>query len=131
MSHELRALLNAIIGLTEMMVTNVARFGTEKALEPLRRVNGAGNHLLRLINEILNLSKIEAGKLELIPERADLARSPGHPLTGSSFVWPRLRRAPNGHRPLESIPLGSARRPLTTRQPFGLRNENEERIAHV
>src|SRR5262245_56141392 len=39
MSHELRTPLNAIIGLTEMMVTNAARFGTEKALEPLRRVN--------------------------------------------------------------------------------------------
>src|SRR5215813_2193768 len=38
-SHELRTPLNAIIGLTEMMVTNAARFGTEKALEPLRRVN--------------------------------------------------------------------------------------------
>ena len=46
MSHELRTPLNAIIGLTEMMVTNAARFGTEKALEPLRRVNAAGTHLL-------------------------------------------------------------------------------------
>src|SRR5262249_52405694 len=44
MSHELRTPLNAIIGLTEMMVTNAARFGTEKALEPLRRVNAAGTH---------------------------------------------------------------------------------------
>src|SRR5262249_41234973 len=61
MSHELRTPLNAIIGLTEMMVTNAARFGTEKALEPLRRVNAAGTHLLSLINEILDLSKIEAG----------------------------------------------------------------------
>ena len=52
MSHELRTPLNAIIGLTEMMVTNAARFGTEKALEPLRRVNAAGTHLLSLINEI-------------------------------------------------------------------------------
>src|SRR5262249_36867407 len=60
MSHELRTPLNAIIGLTEMMVTNAARFGTEKALEPLRRVNAAGTHLLNLINEILDLSKIEA-----------------------------------------------------------------------
>jgi signal transduction histidine kinase len=74
MSHELRTPLNAIIGLTEMMVTNAARFGTEKALEPLRRVNGAGTHLLSLINEILDLSKIEAGKLELNPERVNLAR---------------------------------------------------------
>jgi len=74
MSHELRTPLNAIIGLTEMMVTNAARFGTEKALEPLRRVNAAGTHLLSLINEILDLSKIEAGKLELNPERINLAR---------------------------------------------------------
>jgi signal transduction histidine kinase len=74
MSHELRTPLNAIIGLTEMMVTNAARFGTEKALEPLRRVNAAGTHLLSLINEVLDLSKIEAGKLELNPEPVDLAR---------------------------------------------------------
>jgi GAF domain-containing protein len=74
MSHELRTPLNAIIGLTEMMVTNAARFGTEKALEPLRRVNTAGNHLLSLINEILDLSKIEAGKLELDPEPVNLAK---------------------------------------------------------
>src|SRR5262245_13852171 len=74
MSHELRTPLNAIIGLTEMMVTNAARFGTEKALEPLRRVNAAGTHLLSLINEVLDLSKIEAGKLELNPERVNLVR---------------------------------------------------------
>src|SRR5262249_4588969 len=65
MSHELRTPLNAIIGLTEMMVKNAARFGTEKAQEPLQRVNRAGTHLLGLINEVLDLSKIEAGKLEL------------------------------------------------------------------
>jgi signal transduction histidine kinase len=74
MSHELRTPLNAIIGLTEMMVTNAARFGTEKALEPLRRVNAAGTHLLSLINEVLDLSKIEAGKLELNPEPVNLTR---------------------------------------------------------
>src|SRR5262249_11689736 len=74
MSHELRTPLNAIIGLTEMKVTNAPRFGTEKALEPLRRVNAAGTHLLSLINEVLDLSKIEAGKLELNPERVDLPR---------------------------------------------------------
>jgi signal transduction histidine kinase len=74
MSHELRTPLNAIIGLTEMMVSNAARFGTEKALEPLRRVNAAGTHLLSLINEVLDLSKIEAGKLDLNPESIDLTR---------------------------------------------------------
>jgi two-component system NtrC family sensor kinase len=74
MSHELRTPLNAIIGLTEMMVTNAARFGTEKAMEPLRRVNAAGTHLLNLINEILDLSKIEAGKLEFNVEAVDLTR---------------------------------------------------------
>jgi signal transduction histidine kinase len=73
MSHELRTPLNAIIGLTEMMVTNAARFGTEKALEPLQRVNRAGTHLLGLINQVLDLSKIEAGKLELNPQSVQLA----------------------------------------------------------
>src|SRR5262249_37313384 len=72
MSHELRTPLNAIIGLTEMMVTNAARFGTEKAAEPLRRVHRAGTHLLGLINQVLDLSKIEAGKLELNPESVNL-----------------------------------------------------------
>jgi len=73
MSHELRTPLNAIIGLTEMMVTNAPRFGTEKAAEPLRRVHRAGTHLLGLINQVLDLSKIEAGKLELSPESVNLA----------------------------------------------------------
>jgi signal transduction histidine kinase/CheY-like chemotaxis protein len=73
MSHELRTPLNAIIGLTEMMVSNATRFGTEKAAEPLRRVHRAGTHLLGLINQVLDLSKIEAGKLELSPETVNLA----------------------------------------------------------
>jgi len=71
-SHELRTPLNAIIGLTDMLVTNAARFGTEKAQEPLQRVNRAGTHLLGLINQVLDLSKIEAGKLELNPQTVQL-----------------------------------------------------------
>jgi len=73
MSHELRTPLNAIIGLTEMMVSNATRFGTEKAAEPLQRVHRAGAHLLGVINQVLDLSKIEAGKLELNWELVDLA----------------------------------------------------------
>jgi adenylate cyclase len=65
MSHELRTPLNAIIGLTELLCQNAERFGTGKALDPLRRVLGAGRHLLNIINDILDLSKIEAGKLDL------------------------------------------------------------------
>jgi signal transduction histidine kinase len=71
-SHELRTPLNAIIGLTEMMVKNAPRFGTEKAQEPLQRVNRAGTHLLGLINQVLDLSKIEAGKLELNPQTVQI-----------------------------------------------------------
>ena len=73
MSHELRTPLNAIIGLTDMMISNVSRFGTEKAAEPLRRVHRAGKHLLDLINQVLDMSKIEAGKLELTSETVNVA----------------------------------------------------------
>jgi signal transduction histidine kinase len=109
MSHELRTPLNAIIGLTEMMVSNAARFGTEKALEPLRRVNAAGNHLLGLINEVLDLSKIEAGKLELnlliwhgssMRSSARRDSSPRRTRTASSSkrkrMWARSPRTPCG-----------------------------------
>src|SRR5215475_1499638 len=98
MSHELRTPLNAIIGLTEMMVTNAARFGTEKALEPLRRVNAAGTHLLSLINEILDLSKIEAGKLELNAAEADSAQSPEQRLQVHEGGQDRLAGAQGGGR---------------------------------
>src|SRR4029077_7838589 len=72
MSHELRTALNAIIGLTEMMVKDAARLRPEKAQEPLQRVSRAGTHLLGLINQVLDLSKIEAGKLELNPQTVQL-----------------------------------------------------------
>jgi signal transduction histidine kinase/CheY-like chemotaxis protein len=72
MSHELRTPLNAVIGITEMLEEDAEDLGQDDFVEPLRRIRGAGNHLLHLINEILDLSKIEAGRLELHYEDIDV-----------------------------------------------------------
>ncbi|MDX9722082.1 MAG: response regulator [Myxococcota bacterium] len=73
MSHELRTPLNAIIGYSELLEEEACDQGLEEVLVPdLRKINAAGKHLLALINDILDLSKIEAGKFELSPERIDV-----------------------------------------------------------
>lgn len=72
MSHELRTPLNAVIGISEMLLEDVEENKDEEYIEPLTRVSRAGKHLLSLINEILDLSKIEAGKMELRPEHVQL-----------------------------------------------------------
>src|SRR5262249_3716217 len=73
MSHELRTPLNAIIGLTEKMFTIATRFVTGETRAPLQPLNCAGTHLLGLINEVLDLSKIEVGKLEFNPQTVQVA----------------------------------------------------------
>jgi len=73
MSHELRTPLNAIIGVTEMLQEDAVDLGREDEKEPLERVLRAGRHLLALINDILDLSKIEAGKMELYLESFTVA----------------------------------------------------------
>ncbi len=72
MSHELRTPLNAIIGLTEMLKEDAADDGLDDFEEPLDRVFNAGKHLLTLINDVLDLSKIEAGRIELFNETFEL-----------------------------------------------------------
>ncbi len=73
MSHELRTPLNAIIGYSELMTRHPERFGTERAKDPLERILRAGRHLLNLINDLLDMAKIEAGKTSFRYEDVDVA----------------------------------------------------------
>ena len=72
MSHELRTPLNAILGITEMVKEDAESEGRKDLEEPLGRVLKAGRHLLELINDVLDLAKIEFGKFELHWQTVDL-----------------------------------------------------------
>jgi PAS domain S-box-containing protein len=72
MSHELRTPLNAIIGYSEMLQEEARERGLPDLVPDLQKIHGSGRHLLALINDILDLSKIEAGKLELMSEAFDV-----------------------------------------------------------
>ena len=72
MSHELRTPLNAIIGYSEMLEEEAQDAGNAQFVADLEKIHGAGKHLLALINDILDISKIEAGKMELYLETFDL-----------------------------------------------------------
>ena len=73
MSHELRTPLNAIIGYSEMLMEEMEERDEPDFTEDLMKIRKAGNHLLLLINDILDISKIEAGKMEIYFETSDLA----------------------------------------------------------
>ena len=73
MSHELRTPLNAIIGYSEMLHEELGERGLEDLVPDVAKIHGSGKHLLRLINDILDVSKIEAGKMDLLPEIFDAA----------------------------------------------------------
>ena len=73
MSHELRTPLNAIIGYSEMLQEQAEDEGQEEFVPDLQKVHGAGKHLLELINDVLDLSKIEAGRMDLYLETFDLS----------------------------------------------------------
>ncbi len=73
MSHELRTPLNAIIGYSEILAEDAQAAGQAPILADLKKIQGAGRHLLGLINEVLDLSKIEAGKMRLFLETFEVA----------------------------------------------------------
>jgi signal transduction histidine kinase len=72
MSHELRTPLNAIIGYSEMLLEEAEDEGDDVQASDLRKIRGAGKHLLGLIDDVLDLSKIEAGQMELVREELDI-----------------------------------------------------------
>ncbi|MGB6481937.1 MAG: MHYT domain-containing protein [Candidatus Acidiferrales bacterium] len=74
MSHELRTPLNAIIGYSEMLEEETQELGKVAVVQDLQKIQSAGKHLLALINDILDLSKIEAGKMGLNVEAFDVAQ---------------------------------------------------------
>jgi PAS domain S-box-containing protein len=72
MSHELRTPLTAILGLTESLQSNTYGEPNERQVKALQNIEASGRHLLELINDILDLSKIEAGKFDIYPEMTSL-----------------------------------------------------------
>lgn len=74
MSHELRTPLNAVIGYTEIIEEDLEDAGIDSADDDLRRIKASANHLLSLINDVLDLSKIEAGRMELDPHDFPLSQ---------------------------------------------------------
>ena len=72
MSHELRTPMNAILGYSEMLIEEAEDLQQEDFIPDLKKINQAGTHLLALINDILDLSKIESGKMEAFAEEIDI-----------------------------------------------------------
>jgi CheY-like chemotaxis protein len=68
MSHELRTPMNAILGYSEMLIEEAEDAGQEDFVPDLQKINRSGNHLLSLINDVLDLSKVESGKMETFAE---------------------------------------------------------------
>ncbi len=104
MSHELRTPLNAIIGYGEMLIEECGELEPEEYNDDLEKIVSAGKHLLGLINDILDLSKIEAGKMDFFLEDFDLAET----LEGlKDIIAPKVKENSNTFDLVLSDNLGS------------------------
>ena len=110
MSHELRTPLNAILGYSEMLQEEAQERGLDAFVVDLQRIHTAGQHLLALINDILDLSKIEAGKMDLFLERFDVAELVGDV---ASTIRPVVEKSANTLRVELSPELGEMRADLS------------------
>jgi signal transduction histidine kinase/DNA-binding response OmpR family regulator len=110
MSHELRTPLNAIIGYSEILVEDAVDRGDDTSVADLQKIQGAGKHLLGLINGILDLSKIEAGRMDVYLEQIYLAKLVEEVRT---IVEPLVKK--NGNELVVRCPpdIGSLRTDLT------------------
>src|SRR6185369_3454307 len=72
MSHELRTPLNSILGFSEILLERLPDRVSARDMKFLQNINNSGQHLLGIINDILDLSKVEAGRMEVHPERVSL-----------------------------------------------------------
>ncbi len=110
MSHELRTPLNAIIGYTEMLQEEAEDCGQDALVPDLRKVLTAAKHLLSLINDILDLSKIEAGKMDLFVEAFDGREMIENVVT---TVQPLVEKNSNGLKLVVAEDLGTLKTDLT------------------
>ena len=104
MSHELRTPLNAVIGFSELLRERMFGDLNERQAEYLEDIHDAGGHLLALINDILDLSKIEAGRMEL-----ELTTSPRSTSAAARSRWFASSPAQQESADVDVAPLGGGR----------------------
>ncbi len=115
MSHELRTPLNAILGYTELIADGIYGEPPEKMMGVLKRLESNGRHLLGLINDVLDLSKIEAGQLVLelsdysLEDIAQTVRSTLEPLAADKKLAFKVEVAPKLPRPRRRAALDASR----------------------
>jgi len=110
MSHELRTPMNAILGYSEMLMEEAQDLGQKDFVPDLKKINQAGTHLLALINDVLDLSKIESGKMEAFAEEIDIDILIDEV---SSMVQPLIEKNANRIDIRRDSQLGSAHQDLT------------------